>query len=233
MFKNSFLTVLFTIIIFSGLAKAQSAGINFSLAFPMGDFKDNLAKTGIGLAGNFNILTPAHNLPVGLGLNFGYYNYGSESRREPFSSTIPDVTVDVDRTNNLANFHFVFQFGLPSGVFRPYVEGLFGGNYLFTDTKITSRGSEEVASSTNFDDYAWSYGGGGGFMIELSRDVDENVSSLFLDFKVRYLAGSKAEYLKEGSVLVQNGKVTYQTSKSKTDILSAHLGVVIFFNRLF
>lgn len=212
---------------------AQSGSLNFTLGFPMGEFKENVARTGIGISGQFMFISPRPKAPFGFGLNFGYLNYGSESRREPFSLTIPDVTVDVDRTNNIVNFHVVFQLMLPQGAIRPYIEGLFGGNYIFTETQIKSRGSEEVASSTNFDDLAWSYGGGGGFLIRVhSGGPDGEVGDVFVDLKARYLFGTEAEYLKEGSVKIINSKVYYDVSRSKTDLLTAHIGVTAFFNSL-
>lgn len=169
-----------------------------------------------------------------IGINVGFLNYGSESRLEPFSSTIPDVTVNVDRSNNIINFHLLLQIAPQTGIIRPYFETLFGGSYIFTETSIKSRGTEEVASSTNFDDIAWSYGAGGGllFQVHSSDNPDDDVSSVFIDLKARYLFGSEADYLKEGSVKINNGNVTYDVSKSKTDLLTAHIGVVIYFNHL-
>jgi hypothetical protein len=230
--------ILFILIILTFISLnrtfAQAAGINFTLGFPMGEFKDKVDRLGYGLSGHFLFLAPAINRPFGIGLNIGYLNYGQESRREPFSLTIPDVTVDVDRSNNLVNFHVLFQLGFGSGSVRPFVEGLFGGSYIFTETTIRSRGAEEVASSTNFDDFAWSYGGGAGFLILLySEDEGNDAGSIFLELKARYLFGSEAEYLKEGSVDITTVPVTYQVSKSKTDLLTAHIGVVAYFNSLF
>ena len=214
---------------------AQEAGLNFTLGFPMGEFKDNVKRTGFGISGEFLLLTPTVQNPFSIGLNLGYINYGSESRTEPFSLTIPDVFVDVNRTNNIVNFHILFQLAFPTGVVRPYAEALFGGSYIFTETSIQSRGTEEVASSTNFDDLAWSYGAGGGFLIQVysSDNPEDKVGSVFIDLKARYLYGSEAEYLKEGSVAIDNGKVIYNTSKSKTDLLTAHIGAVVYFNSLF
>lgn len=229
LFISAFLT-------FVGINKsfAQAGGINFMLGFPAGEFKEKVDRTGFGLSGHFLFLAPTPNRPFGIGINLGYLNYGQETRREPFSLTIPDVTVDVERSNNLVNFHALFQLGFPTGFVRPYIEGLFGGSYIFTETTIRSRGTEEVASSNNFDDFAWSYGGGGGILIHLySPDEGEDFGELLLDLKVRYLFGSEAEYLKEGSVVVNNGKVTYLISKSKTDLITAHVGVVAYFNSLF
>jgi hypothetical protein len=232
--RNKILLLLLLVLSVPGSSLfAQSAGINFMAGLPMGEFKDNVDRAGWGVSGHFLFLPITKENPFSIGLNVGYLNYGSESRREPFSETIPDVTVDVDRTNNLVNFHVVFQAAWPTGSLRPYIEGLFGGSYLFTETSIKSRGVEEVASSTNFDDFAWSYGGGGGFMIRLTSNPDEQISSIYLDLKARYLAGSKAEYLREGSVIIRNGRATYQVIESKTDLLTIHAGVVIEFNSLF
>jgi hypothetical protein len=232
MIKNGLYILVF---LFSSSVFGQSGGLNFSLGFPSGNFKENMKKTGLGISGQFNFLSPTETMPVGIGFNAGFFTYGNEHRREPFSTTIPDVTVDVDRTHNLVNFHLVFTVGVGKGPFRHYAEGLFGGNYLFTETKITSRGgsSNEVASNTNFDDISWSYGGGGGFMIEVYSRPEEQFSSIFIDVKGRYLMGSKAKYLQEGSVVINSGKVTYNFSESKTDLITAHIGVVATFNSLF
>jgi len=214
---------------------AQAGGLNIMLGFPAGEFKENVDGPGFGLSGHFLFLSPTPDRPFGIGLNLGYLNYGQESRKEPFSQFAPDVTINVERSNNLVNFHVLFQLGFGSGSVRPYIEGLFWGSYIFTETSIRSeRNGEEIASSTNFDDFAWSYGGGGGILILISSgDGEDDSGSLFLDIKARYLFGSEAEYLKEGSVIVSNGKVTYQVSKSKTDLITAHVGVVAYFNSLF
>lgn len=232
--KLSIVVLLLCLITFSN-SFPQAGGLNLTLGFPMGEFKEKIERLGFGLSGHFLFLAPTVNRPFGIGLNIGYLNYGQETRREPFSLTIPDVTVDVERSNNLANFHVLFQLGFGSGSVRPFVEGLFGGSYIFTETTIRSRGTEEVASSNNFDDFAWSYGAGGGILIQLSSGDEEGSDNgaLFLDLKARYLFGSEAEYLKEGSVIVSNGKVTYQVTKSKTDLLTVHAGVVAYFNSIF
>jgi len=215
---------------------AQAGGLNIMLGFPMGDFKEEIDRLGFGLSGHFLFLAPTDNRPFGIGLNVGYLNYGQETRREPFSQYAPDVTIDVERSNNLVNFHALFQLGFGSGSVRPFIEGLFGGSYIFTETSIRSeRNGQEVATSTNFDDYAWSYGAGGGILILLSSGDEEgsDAGALFLDLKARYLFGSEAEYLKEGSVIVSGGNVTYQVTKSKTDLLTVHAGVVAYFNSIF
>jgi len=105
---------------------------------------------------------------------------------------------------------------------------LFGGQYLFTETSVKNESNEEeFASSTNYDDWAWSYGAGGGISILLAGDPVTEIGAIYLDFKGRYLFGSKAEYLKEGAVEVIGQQVIYHPSKSKTDMLTVHAGVRI------
>src|SRR3990167_8747900 len=188
-----FIIIVFITAISFSKTLAQAGGLNFMLGFPSGEFKENVKRTGFGLSGHFLFLAPALDRPFGIGLNIGYLNYGQETRREPFSLTIPDVTVDVERSNNLVNFHVLFQLGFGSGSVRPFVEGLFGGSYIFTETSIRSeRNGQEVATSTNLDDFAWSYGAGGGVLILLSSGEEgDDVGSLFLDLKARYLFGSE------------------------------------------
>ena len=220
------------LILYTVSLSAQSAGGGLMLGFPQGEFKQNVDRPGFGLSGEILFFNPSEGLPFGFGLDIGYLNYGNESRQEPFSTTIPDVIVDVNRSNNLVNFHVLFQIAPPSGDVRPYAELLFGGAYLFTETSINSRGDEEVASNTNFDDFAWNYGVGGGLLINLYSPEEEEGSfeALFLDLKVRYLLGTEAEYLKEGSVTIENGNVYYDVSKSKTDLLITQLGVMVYFS---
>lgn len=226
------LTVALSLAIaFSITSNAQQAGINLSLAFPQGEFGEQVDNIGFGLSGEFMFLSPKPRAPFGLGLNLGYYIYGMESRREPWSLTIPDVFLDVDRTNNLLNFHIVFEIGLPTGRIRPYVQGLFGGSYLYTQTSVSGEYNQEtIASTTNYDDWAWSYGAGGGICILLSGDPVTEDGAIYLDLKGRYLFGSEAVYLKEGDVQFNGAQVIYHPSKSKTDMITAHIGVRVALN---
>jgi hypothetical protein len=170
--------ILFLLLVVSSVSGsnlfAQSAGINFTVGLPMGEFKENVDNTGWGLSGYFLLLPITKANPFSVGLNIGYLNYGNETWTEYLRYT--NMSVDVERTNNLVNFHLFFQAGWPTGPIRPYIEGLFGGSYLFTSTALKSYNNEDVGSETEFDDFAWSYGGGGGFLIRLTSNTDEQIS---------------------------------------------------------
>ena len=208
---------------------AQTVGGSFVLGFPQGEFKDKVDNLGYGLQLHGTLFSPSAANPVTIGLNLGYMIYGSETSSRPLSEYIPDVFVDVNRTNNIAHFHVLLQVSPMMTSVRPYLEGLFGGAYLFTTTKVESKYSgQNVFESTNLDAFTWSYGFGGGLLIKL-KDGLGSVSSLFLDLKARYIFGSEAKYLTENDVEIYNGRAYYNVQKSKTDLLTINLGVVAYF----
>jgi hypothetical protein len=226
-----FIIVVFLVVARPALAKTNfQGGLNFMAGFPQGDFKDNVDENGFGIGGEF-LYSPS-TTPLAFGVSLGFMNYGEESRREPFSTTIPDVEVEVKTTNNIVVGHLIFRAQVKQGPIRPYVDGLVGFNYLFTETKIEDVDDEvEIASSTNLDDGVFSYGIGGGVMLRLYTGKTKKAKtwSILLDLRFRYIVGGEAEYLKEGSIKRVNGKVVFDKIQSKTDILTTQLGVTVVF----
>jgi hypothetical protein len=130
----------------------------------------------------------------------------------------------------------------PPSTFRPYVDGLFGFNYFFTETVIRDRDDffddDEKLSDTNFEDSALSYGFGAGMQIrlwqrrgEITRTLnDVEPSSVYLNLRGRYMFGREAEYLQKGSIQrTDDGEVIYDVSQSTTNLLHIKLGVVVNF----
>lgn len=227
---KKFLLAGIVFFLFSQLTEAQTLGGSLMLASPKGEFRENVDRLGYGFQVQGTLWEPSKLRPYTMGLNFGYLIYGENTSRRPLSTTIPDVFVEVSTNNTIANFHLFFQVSPFFGTWRPYAEGLFGGAYISTQTSVESeQKSENVFESTNFDDFAWSYGYGGGLMIRVSK-APLKLSEIYLDLKARYLYGSNAEYLKEGSIQIVNGRANYNVSESKTDLLSFHVGVIAFFN---
>lgn len=195
------------------------------IGIPVSEFADNVDNAGVGLELTGGIgLPPA---PVMFGANLGFMIYGFERRSEPLSTTIPDVVVDVNTTNNIAYGHLLFRIQPQSGAIQPYLDALFGFKYLFTRTSIENRRTnEEFAASTNFDDFASSYGFGGGLDIRISPAAR---GSLLINIGARYLLGGNAEYLKKGSIRRENGQVTYDITRSRTDLVMPQIGVTFVF----
>ena len=98
-------------------------------------------------------------------------------------------------------------------MFRPYLDGLIGMHYFFTETQVRDEDDfveEPIASTTNQSDIAFSYGAGGGvmFLVHQKREGSKSTEVL-IDFRVRYLLGGEATYLKEGSITRQNGTANH------------------------
>ena len=208
---------------------AQTFGGGLQLGYPHGEFKENVDRVAYGFQLQGTIWSPNKLRPVTLGLSGGFITYGEETSRRPLSTTIPDVTVDVKRSKNMANLHLLLMISPFQGTWRPYLEGLAGGSYLYTSSEVSSNyNNNSVFEDVNKDDLTWSAGIGGGFLIKVGKD---NENDIYIDIKTRYIWGGTAEYLKEGSVKIVNGQALYDVKKSKTNMWNIHIGVLFYINR--
>ena len=231
--------ILFTLLIIScAFSKKFDGEIAFIGQFPQGEFQNEGVPTGFGLDIN-GLWYPSKQL--GLGLNLGISQYGNSERQIPFSYYTDLVTITEKTTNALAYGHLLLKLIPFQGNVRPYFEGLLGMKNLFTSTKVISKNCPEededtceIASSTNYSDNAFSYGGGGGLEITLTSfggDEDSGIKGVLSFFiNARYMIGAEAEYLKEGAITFsdpQDGPVqtTFDPSTSKTDVLQISLGL--------
>jgi hypothetical protein len=216
--------------VFASISFAQTAGASFMIASPQGEFRNNVDQLGFGIQVEGTLWAPTAERPFSIGLNAGYLVYGLVSERRPWSG-FPGIYLNLTRTNSIANLHVLFKVAPFMGSIRPYFEGIFGGNYLFTTSEVKNEnGNQQIASSTNFDDFTWSYGGGAGLLFKLAENMGK-VNLLFLDLKMSYMYGTEADYLTENSVTVNNaGNTVFNPQKSKTDLLTFHIGVVAYFN---
>ncbi len=204
--------------------------------FPSGEFGDNVTNPGIGLSGFVGYVIPR--TPAVIGLDLGYLIYGHERRKEQFSLTIPDVQVGVVTENNILTMNAFLRLQTNTDPLRFYVEGVVGFHYLFTSTTIEDLprfSGEDIASSTNLDDFAFTKGVGGGVLIELWRGgegrtpLNRSLRTVSLDFRMRYHDGSQADYLKRGDIVRRSGTAELNVTKSTTDLITAHLGVALDF----
>ncbi len=180
-------------------------------------------------------------LPVNLliGGDFSFLIYGHETFTKPFSNTIKRVKVDVETTNQILLFDLTSRFVFTTGFVRPYIEWRGGLSYLYTDSKIKDQfnSGEPIASTENFSDLTLNSAIGGGFSIPVFHSESgysyskERPFTVLIDFKFLYWQGGEAEYLRKGSIGEDpnTGDLVYDVKKSKTDMTSAHIGVVFEF----
>ncbi len=218
----------------SAFSQGGQFGIAFSAGLPQSEFEEALNDEGFGIDGNLAFRLGES--PFSLGAEFGYLIYGSETRNVPFSQTIPDVYVDVETSNNILQSFVFLRAQNDKGAIRPYLDGLLGFNYLFTRTSIRDEGyfEEEIAATTNYDDFAFSYGGGGGIMIRLhdpdpDAELYDKRAAILLDLRLRYLYGGEAEYLRQGGIERIDGEVLIDPVRSRTDMLTFNIGLAFVF----
>lgn len=215
-----------------GLPAAVGQGFEFGVVvdggYPQGGFKENVESNGIGIGGIIGYSVPYS--PVTMGFDLGFITYGNDSRKEIFNPNIPEVRIGVRTTNNIFTGHFFTRIEPKAGAFRPYVDGLVGLHYLWTESRVEDDNTfESIASTTNFDDAALSYGFGGGLKFKVAESVSErgDLVRWFIDLKARYLFGGEAEYLREGALRNNNGTLEYDTSYSNTDLVTVGVGFII------
>lgn len=203
-------------------------GLSMGGLFPVGAFNDHVSQEGFAL-GLF-IGTKPWSAPVYAGFELSASFYGYAHRHE-YLSGIPEVRFDVETWNNIIQGLLFLRAQPRRGAVRPFVEGLAGVSYLFTDTTISGHEFpwNEVASDTNFSDLTVAAGAGGGLAIHLGwsrvRNPQRPRGEVLIDVKVRYIAGGRAEYLKQGSLVVVGDEVTYTFERSATSFVTAQVGI--------
>ena len=199
-------------------------GGELMVAQPQGEFADYV-DNGWG-GGIHYLLRLDRDGWVALRADASLLNYGHERQRVLLSPTVGGrVSVDLTTDNNIAFFGIGPQVGVPTGALRPYVNGFAGVSYIFTESSVggTSSG-ESFASTTNFDDASFAYGGGAGLYVPLSR----RRNPVSLDLGVTYRHNGAAEYLRHGDITDNpDGSITLHPVFSETNLLTFHVGVSV------
>ena len=228
----------------AGLAQPEGsnqASAALVISTPRGEFDDN-TDTGFGFTGTY-VRSITSNRVVGIGLSGSFLGYGSTSRRAPLSNTIPDITVDVETSNNTAFVLGLFEVRVP-GRIQPYLQATGGGGFFYTTTSLEdTRTDEVILSDTNQSDGTWVWGGGGGLRFRVwesapdperaARDREGTLtrSRLYVDAGVRYLKGNEVEYLKEGSLVTDDGEfdIDPRLARSEIEVVQYQIGVTVTF----
>jgi len=221
--KKLLLFIFITATFFMASFAQPSGSFNFTTAIPMGDFKNFNSNVGFGGNMEFFFFSPSERTPYGLGINMSYVSYGVQLLVSPNSD---QLGVSLNKANNFASVHILFQIAPHTGTIRPYVETLFGGSYIFS---ITDIGYNYYPALLWVDDWAWSYGGGIGLKLFATGNPLFDSGSTYIDFKVRYLLSTEITYLDRNSVEYYEDEVYYSLSKSTADMLLVSIGFFFFF----
>lgn len=194
-------------------------GAGLAIAQPTGEFGDYV-DVGGGLAAH-GVWSPVPGGVFGLRADATFILYGSETRRYPL---LPLIDVDVTTSNQIFGLNLGPEFSAGTRAFRPYVFGQGGFSYFATSSSVEgSDNAQPFAETTNFEDFTWSATVGGGVRIALA----DSRHRWALDLGARYVANGRAQYLREGSIVIDGTDVTITPVESETNLILYHIGLSV------
>ena len=222
---KSYLKILTLLLLFisANYLKAQpSLSLYFTTAIPINDFRNFDSDEGYG--GNLEIFffSPSVQKPFGMGVSLSYFGQGLYFYDDPYSD---ESYLSGNRANNFSSLHLIFQLAPTGGTVRPYLETLFGGSYIFSVTEVYTL--DYISESLYIDDWAWSYGVGGGLQFLISSDESEH--SVFLDLKGRYLMSSDVSIPDRQSIRYANNSFYYTVNETQIYFVAVQIGFVFYF----
>jgi hypothetical protein len=157
-----------------------------------------------------------------MGVSLSYFGQGLYFYDDPYSD---ESYLSGNRANNFSSLNLIFQLAPTGGTIRPYLETLFGGSYIFSVTEIYTL--DYISESLYIDDWAWSYGVGGGLQFLISSDESEH--SVFLDLKGRYLMSSDVSIPDRQSIRYANNSFYYTVNETQINFVAVQIGLVLYF----
>jgi opacity protein-like surface antigen len=208
--------------------------LSANLTIPTRAFKeavDNpIGGAGVGLGTNL-LLNPKGRKgysPVFFGVDFSYVTFGRDKQESTASS--PPYKTSFNHYS-ISGMSRVFLTDKTEG-FTPFIDGMLGLKIFNTRTKVDkdlldivlNDDQPEVIHTTN--DSGLGYGAGIGFYTRRLKSEGEGSASFI--FRALYLWGDKTSYVKRGSLVVDNGYISYETGYTKTNMILFQLGINIF-----
>jgi len=224
--KRNFYLSVFPIVLFlsSNTLAQPSFNLYFTTAFPVNEFSNYIDEAGFGGSSEIFFYSPTMKKPYGFGIDFSYQAYGIHFINDEYED---DLYMSLNRAQNFASAHLLFQIAPPAGKIKLYFEALFGGSYIFSRTEVLDFYYDPQVLF--FDDWAWSYGIGGGLKFLASGDPFNNRGAVYLDLKVRYMLSSPTEYVDRNSIRFANNTFYFDTIESRTDMVLLQIGFQMFF----
>jgi len=189
---------------------------------PVGEFRNQVRVAwGFGATGRW-MFTPSRLL--GVRSDFSFLNYGNESRRVPFSTTVNRVLVDMRTSNNIALVSIGPELVLGTGPIQPYAHAFIGHSWFYTQSSVNGNHHDDhdIASSTSFLDDGAASGYGGGIRIP----VHSRRTRASIDIGGRMTSAGVRTYLLPGDIRDQpDGSMTVSPRTTATDFWQYHIGV--------
>ncbi len=221
-FFTSITALIFLLISENNLAQ-PSASFYFTTAFPVNEYQNFDDEVGYGGNLEYFFISPSKEKPIGMGISLSYIGQGLYFYEDPCDC---ETYVGNNRANNIINMNLILQVAPTGGTVRPYIETFFGGSYIYSNTDIIT--PDYVSVNLYVDDWAWTYGVGGGFKFLMGVD-DDGSSSLYLDVKGRYLMSSDVNLLNRNSLRYANNQFYDAVKETQLNFVALQIGVVFYF----
>jgi len=194
-------------------------GLAFSVAQPVHEFHQYVVNGWGGTGHAAMKLDPAGVLA--LRLDGGLLNYGRETKDVGFVRGYDDLKLET--RNDIYWAGIGPQLMVPRGPFRPYVNAQVGGTLFTTSSTLREDRfldeDREIDSVTERSDGTWSWGGGGGVLLTLTRGIA-------LDLSARFHRNGRVSYLREGGVRdLPGGGVELDVIRSPADLWTYQIGL--------
>jgi len=254
---KSYFTILIGLLLLSSatyLIAQPSTSFYFTTAIPVNEYQDFDDEVGYGGNLEFFFISPSKEKPIGMGVSLSYLGQGLYFYEDPcdcetnvgnnranmgvslsylgqglyFYEDPCDCETNVgnNRANNFINLNMILQVSPTGGTVRPYLETLFGGSYIYSNTDIITLDYNYV--NLYVDDWAWTYGVGGGFKFLLGAD-DNGGGSMYLDLKGRYLMSSNVNMLDRNSIRYANNIFYDSVKETQINFVAIQIGFILYF----
>jgi hypothetical protein len=223
---KSYFTILIGSLLLSSatyLIAQPSTSFYFTTAIPVNEYQDFDNEVGYGGNLEFFFISPSKEKPIGMGVSLSYIGQGLYFYDDPCDC---ETNVGNNRANNFINLNMILQVAPTGGTVRPYLETLFGGSYIYSNTDIITLDYNSV--NLYVDDWAWTYGVGGGFKFLLGADENGD-GSMYLDLKGRYLMSSDVNMLDRNSIRYANNIFYDSVKETQINFVAIQIGFVLYF----
>lgn len=223
---KSYFTILIGLLLLSSatyLYAQPSTSFYFTTAIPVNEYQDFDNEVGYGGNLEFFFISPSKEKPIGMGVSLSYIGQGLYFYDDPCDC---ETNVGNNRANNFINLNMILQVAPTGGTVRPYLETIFGGSYIYSNTEIITLDYNSV--HLYVDDWAWTYGVGGGFKFLLGADENGN-GSMYLDLKGRYLMSSDVYLLDRNSIRYANNIFYDSVKETQINFVAIQIGFVLYF----
>jgi opacity protein-like surface antigen len=201
----------------------------FVMGFPINDFHETSPNV-LGIGFNASVMTRPDYSIFAIGGSVNYMLYGQDRRDEEV--LLDDGTIvdgELINNSNMIQIHAIGRLQPdPDGGFPilPYVEGLVGANFVYTNSKVKVDFQDEALGKRNESlNATWSLGWAAGISINFD-------GSMLLDLKFKHLRTGQVKYLTNEDISydLDTRSLVVQKRKSTLDMYMPQIGLTFFFD---